>query len=52
MAELNITKENILEKRRIEVKKIEIKIFDFSCKIATDCKFRSQKLQPFLIMKM
>ena len=42
MTEGNITMENILEKRRIKVEKM--KIFNFLCKIATNCKFRSQKL--------
>ena len=43
-AERNITMEIISEKRRIKIKKTKMNIFNFFCKIATDCKFWSRKL--------
>ena len=37
------------KKEELKLKAMKMKMFNFLCKIATDCTFRSQKL---LIMKM
>ena len=52
MAKWNITLENFGNKGELKLKKMKIKILNFLCKIAADCKFWLQKLQSYLIIKM
>ena len=39
MVDWNITIENFIGKRRIKIEKMNMKIFNFFFKTATDCKF-------------
>ena len=44
--------ENILEKRRFSIEKLKMKVYNYLCKITKNCKFRPQKHQSFLIIKI
>ena len=44
--------ENILEKRKIKIEKIEDENIQFLSRVATAYNFRSQKLQSFLIVNL